>query len=386
MIAVCMVLAIVSVCPATAADHAPLWELDLRPLGYVDATDFIISDYWSTVNEPVFFLDEQTLAITFLVRNNNSGLSTRESSGAPYVTMTSLIDVATGKLRTKKIWASDAYNFKIAGATGSRIVVLDRWGARLYDKSFEQLAEHTFSKDTVDTDGPPSNKRAPRDLNQLHWRLYVSPTGKTAVAVHWGGYSAMVHVLETNRFNVFDEYKQDTYFDGDASDSSFVYDYGDYPNSTELIVCKRPFRSQSVISARLHRCTNPKFVNNDRLLFFSGCSQLRLFDSEGKQVAEKDLGGYDGGRVRPSRAGNRFAISLSKDKPLSFDRGYKSIDPHIVVYDTDSLKPVFELRDERMMKRFWDPLDYALSPDGRLLAVLYRSQLVLYRVDEPGKP
>jgi WD40 repeat protein len=70
------------------------------------------------------------------------------------------------------------------------------------------------------------------------------------------------------------------------------------------------------------------------------------------------------------------------------DRPPKLTDSHLVVYDTARLEPIFVL---------WPPPgpityrgSYALSPDGKLLAVLHDNRIMLYQlmdqVAQHGKP
>jgi len=372
---------------AVTGDPVPLWEFDLDKVGYTqpNGKSWI---YARGLHEPIFFLDSKTLAVTYPVDNSHVGLTTSESPGGRYVFATALLDVGSGEVQKQGTWGNVFDAFAIAPVAGSRLVVLDRLGISLYDKSFRQLARISHERDTVATEGPPRSPQSRKlfpDVNIDYRLLKVSPTGNTFVAVHSGGHAAVVYVLDSTSLDKITEVKQSTMisFSSDASDTIFVFANWalGLPARAQLhlVPFRPPERPSSTIS--LNDCGEPKFVTDHLLLMTGPCSELLLLDDKGQQIAARDLGGYRAANLGPSRDGSRFAVDLFKVKPGSswLDRPPKLVDGRLVVYDTVRLDPIFVLwpRPRSSIKYRGS---YALSPDGNLLAVLRDNRVMLYRV------
>lgn len=382
---------------AATGEPISLWEFDLDKVGYATGSGKN-RGRGSAFDEPLFFLDDKTIAVTYPVVNSRIGLTTMGSPGGKYVFATVLLDVGSGEVRKQGTWGNVLDAFGIAPVSDSRSVVLDRIGIGLYDKSFSRLAQIPHQPDTVATDGPPRSPQSRKlfpDVNHDYRFLKPSLSGNTVVVVHTGGFTAIVHVFDSAKLDQVSEFKQQSAFyeSSDASDTAFVFRRWKSDLPARALLQMVSFRNEANPTSTaddLGGCGEPRFISEHLLLMTGYCSQLLLLNDKAQHVAAKDLDGFWAANPSPSRDGGRFVVDLFKVKASNpwLDRPPKLTDSHLVVYDTARLEPIFVL---------WPPPgpityrgSYALSPDGKLLAVLHDNRIMLYQlmdqVAQHGKP
>jgi hypothetical protein len=376
-----------------AAQDRSLWDQDLNTVGYSRPDDQRNRTYLLAIEHRVVFLDEKTIAITFLSQNDTIGLTTAQQPGAPYVIKSAFVDVASGVIQKTMTWGNATLEFKLAATDAGQFAVMDRSGITLYSETLEQIAHVKHQSDSVATEGPPPNRKMFPDSNNNYWLLEPSSTGKTLVAVHSGGFTAMVRRYSATNLELLSEFKQPSFFSSSASDERFAYTKFDAPGRRIATLYIRPLTGDmsDVHKVDVQNCSAPDFISDELLMVTGTCSYLFLIDTNGRKVAERRLdqtislgplpfrnGQRMASRPVPSRNGQRFAVTefqLAEGSSWR-DIGPSSKDVRIVVYDVAGLTSVFSLPQTRPVS----VLGYALSPDGSLLAVLRDNKLTLYRI------
>ncbi|HEY1924633.1 MAG TPA: hypothetical protein VGG58_05240 [Candidatus Acidoferrum sp.] len=121
------------------------------------------------LRDAVTFVDDQTLAVSFLTRNEHPGMSRRDgAAGGFYLFHTAFLDPATGRVKAET-WGNAGNWNTILGLDGGRIFVQDAEWVHVYSK---ELAEITAKRLTVHGDLLP--------------RFLTSTSGKTLYAFQDG--------------------------------------------------------------------------------------------------------------------------------------------------------------------------------------------------------
>ena len=345
------------------------------------------------------FIDNETLAVTFLARNDSVGLTTPEHPGAPYVVKTALVDVTSGAVQKTSIWGNSGDPFDLVAVEGGRFAVLDRSGITIYSQGLEKVAHVKHQQDDVETEGlPPKPRKTALHVNARF--LESSPTGRTLASIHLGAYVAMVTQYETSHLELLNQFKQDSFMSRTVSDTQFAYTRSPKSGITLYI---RPLTGETadVHKVEVQDCDAPAFINNELLLVTGLCPHFFLIDTNGHVLAEKHLdpqnepktgmlpskGQHVASRPLLSRSGLRFAVLESQLVPGSSwrDTFPSRRDSRLVVYDVAEFAPVFSLSEPKPKHGTVVGGASALSPTGALLVTLRDSKLTLYRIDKPRK-
>jgi len=148
---------------STTAPGSPLLSLDLRSLGYLTPVAERDIRTLGFLDASVAFLDDETLAVSFLVANEHSGPSKRDAPmGSPVLFHTALLNALNGQLYKQRSW----------GNAGNWQVFLPLRNSRFFVQDGDQIA--VYSKDLEEITTARIHL-----TGDLYPRFVVSPSGET---------------------------------------------------------------------------------------------------------------------------------------------------------------------------------------------------------------
>jgi hypothetical protein len=160
---VLILLGLASSNPAWSEDYRPDLILDLHQLGYRELDDRAVLEYESIEN-PLIFVDNHTLAVSLIVPNPTPGTSVRgKRFGGRYLFETIFIDSDTGKLLRTQVWSNSSAGSGLFPAPNGAIVVWHDLELDLYAPEGKLLKTLALE---------------PNDF-PVHYRLSQSPSGNT---------------------------------------------------------------------------------------------------------------------------------------------------------------------------------------------------------------
>src|SRR5258706_15130812 len=126
-------------------DRVPILSLDLRTLGYLPPVAERDLRYYSFVRGAVTFLDDQTLAVSFLKKNEHPGLSRRDGTpGSEVVFHTIFLDPSTGRVRDQRTWGNAANAATLQAFHDGGFLVQDGERVRLHSNGLEESLKRTW--------------------------------------------------------------------------------------------------------------------------------------------------------------------------------------------------------------------------------------------------
>ena len=144
----------------TAAD-TPVLSLDLRSLGYLPPVAERDVRSLGFLDAPVAFLDSQTLAVSFLVANEQPGPSKRDTPmGSPVLFHTLLLDPLDGRVYQRRSWGNSSNWQVFLPLQNSRFFVQDADSIGVYSRNLQEIASARI-----------------RVTGDLYPRFAVSPSG-----------------------------------------------------------------------------------------------------------------------------------------------------------------------------------------------------------------
>jgi hypothetical protein len=357
---------------------APAFSTDLRRFGYAIPTDKRDVRAYSFMKDPVAFLDDGTLAVSFFEKNEHPGLSRRDGTlGGWFLFHTVLLNPVTGDVVGQRNWGNAGYsNSLLPLQNGNFFVQSDEW-LMIYSK---ELHEITRMKVKVSGDILP--------------RFSVSPSGRSlydfmdAYDIQHG-WLTTINLLDTVTLEPKQSKLTPGHADETVSDTQVVYSLANPRNELALFVynvdgSSTPWgpmllKKGDKLAGLLSRsdCKSVSFVDNTVLAVTGDCPLLLLLES-GKTIAllHCPRGYRFGGDVQPSRHHRRFAFVRYQE------RGESSplTDVEVSVYDLEGQKEIFIAKVAPVPKF---KFAFALSPDGSLLAVQADSLLRVWRLASP---
>jgi hypothetical protein len=343
----------------------PKITVDLRPLGYTVPTIERYVRALSFLDNAVAFLDEDTLAVSYFVKNDHPGFSRRDGAPSGHVLFRSaFVDARTGSVSGQRTWSNAGYwNAFLPMENGTFLVQANDW-VSVYSRDLHLLP-----------------RRRLLYAGDLLPRFEVSPSGRTLYAFQdWQppgarSWSTKIALLDPATLELKQAQITPMHSDEAVSDRQVVFRV----NPTQLILesyspesssgtVKTPPRDSDV-GKRLRDsgCTSMAFVSNSVLAIGGACSHLILLGIGGlfSDVLMADSYFKDktvGGDFHSSRDGNRLVFLLYGREDRSKQRTCE-----VDVYDMGERKVVFrsEISPSPRMK-----MATALSPTGSQLAVV----------------
>ncbi len=196
----------------SADERVPVLSADLRTFGYLPPVADRDLRYYNFLRGAVTFLDNQTLAVSFFMKNEHPGLSRRDGTpGSEVVFHTVFLDPSSGRVRNQRTWGNAANASTLqAFHDGSSLIQDGEW-VRLYSN---ELHESLKKKMDVPGDIPP--------------RFTVSPSGRALYEFQEAydakrGWLTRIDVLDpaslvSKQFKVTPGHRDDT-----VSDTQVVY-------------------------------------------------------------------------------------------------------------------------------------------------------------------
>jgi hypothetical protein len=344
-----------------AQDVAPkaTVTIDLRQFGYLHPV--AERDEWSyaLLSDPLLFLDSDHLAASFLVANPKPGLSQRENPfGSPVLFHTANIDLNTGKPVWTRSWGNDSTSEALLPLGGGKLLVQSGYVLSVLGNDLAPLVSRRLEY-AGDTLAQP----------------FVSTTGRTLYLVQPTHPESAIAILDPDQLRVLKEYAVPRVVTFSASDEFIAY------SIEEGYFGKMSMRIQSLegggpqLPFRHGDCYgySPTFLSSNTLVVTGGCSNFTFIDLGKQEMWQQKLPKASGTEVRTARNANRFAFELVEhhmDQP--------STPLEVDVFDLDKRKTLFTLKVSKAGQRF----SFALSPDGKRLAVLQSPMVSVYTLPE----
>jgi len=353
----------------------PILSLDLSSLGYVwpaAERDVHVYDF---LRYAVAFVDEQTLGVSFMKRNEHPGMSRRDgTAGSMFLFHTVLLNPITGQINGQRSWGNAGnWNTFLPLGDGQFFVQDDEW-IRLCTKDFREIAAKRVA---VHGDLLP--------------RFLASPSGRTLYEFHDGydhrhGWFTMIETLDPSTLAADDTAMVTSlHSDETVSDTELVYSFPRFKDVLRLFAYKRndaaPAKPTLVLEkdsptantvAKSH-CQSATLINDSVLAITGACSKVILLRGREEYDEVEFLEYRVGGEVRPSSDGQRLAFArFPKEDPPS-----KITRLELCVYDLNSRRLVFTESVSPLPQR---KFAFALSADGSLLAAQSDNLLRVWRL------
>ncbi len=337
----------------------PITTIDLRQFGYLHPV--AERDEWSyaLLSDPLLFLDSEHLAASFLVANPKPGLSRRENPvGSPVLFHTANIDLNTGKAVWARSWGNDS--------TSEALLPLD---------DGKLLVQSSYVLSVLGSDLKPLVSRRLEYAGDTLAQPFVSTTGRTLYLVQPTNPESTIAVLDPDQLRILKEYSVPKVVTFSASDHYIAYSieegyFGSMSMRIQALDGEGPHLSFAHGNCYGY---SPTFLSSTTLVVSGGCLNFTFIDLSTKEMWQQKLPKASGTELRTARQANRFAFELVEhhaDRP--------STPLEVDVFDMDKRKTIFSLKVNQVGQRF----SFALSPDGKRLAVLQSPIVSVYAVPE----
>ena len=345
--------------PSTEIEPKPSAEIDLRQFGYLHPV--AERDEWSyaLLADPLLFLDSDHLVASFLVANPQPGLSRRESPfGSPVLFHSANIDLNTGKAVWTRSWGNDSTSESLLLLDGKRLVVQSSYVISILGEDLQPVVSRKLEY-AGDTLAQP----------------FTSPTGRTLYLVQPTNPESTIALIDPDHLRVLKQYDVPKVVTFSGSDEYIAYAVEEgYFGSLSLRIQALNGEGPQLRFAR-GNCYgySPTFLSTATLIVSGGCSNFTFVDLRTREMWQQKLPKASGTELRAARNANRFAYELvdhHEDRP--------STPLEVDVFDLDKRKTVFTLKVNKVGQRF----SFAISPDGKKLAVLQSPVVSVYTLPE----
>jgi hypothetical protein len=358
--------------PSQTAKASPLWQLDLRPFGFVRP-----KDDWYATNARIVFISAETVVPAWF--SPNSPTVAVPSAGtrfqAPPQRLEALfLDAATGKVRNKKEWPTGSRRGDIIPAGAGRFIVTTADdGSTLYSPTFDPLLRfETGSTLSVSPDGKTI--------------LVKEKSGPPPYTFRWIDLGSL-QVLRTWEWKGPEDINLPGGKIGPICDDVMMLPF---PREGFLIRnLDGPW--QLVRIWRWRWFPQFQFVSRELLavwyrgLEYNGESYFSLIRTDGAVLLDREFSTQFLRRPAISADGRRIALPILKAHGGSafFDIGEKYSLSRIQVYDVPSRKWICTLSAKDAATKRLGGL--GISPDGSLLALLSQDGVLrMFKIPAPS--
>jgi hypothetical protein len=355
--------------PVSVQPEQFAWTSDLHALGLAPGKDtlHVLAEY--SMYGALFFLDDSTLAATFVTRENMPGLQRRSdvNHATPFKLHSILFDAASGRIIKKLEWGTLSPDIGIAGRSDGNILIV----------SYDRLLVVSRDDDTIADIAMP----APPIEDSTLQRYRISPSGKTVVmqyGVHGEKECITVHT-DTGELK---REKCEFTPDSAISDNQVVVTRYETKGGRTPEVWIRNFDQDfHLLCHAVTGCGSSSFVNNDMLLMFHR-GEIHLLRTTGETVVRQTIDTFAGfglffpHPIRSSGNGQRFGV-LEAVIPITGPINLMDAIPgSLQIYDVAERQWVFALQNTNaLMKR---DLSFVLSPKGIMLATVIDGVVRVY--------
>lgn len=318
----------------------------------------------------VVFLDKERLLVYEVeveVSVEPGKFSSRQSPdiSSPYKLRASIFDVVSGRKTASLEWSTRLHGASVH-ATSAGILVQTGEILRLYSKDLVKLEEATLPN--PDGDDPVVI-------------ITSSATGETILANRINGRSSRLDVLDGGTLKLRQAWTQSpplrhlyTISDTELAAADFNQEHmllTDFGTHKWKDVAGKPTLTDVFL---------PTLVTDTTLV--NSCKRLSYMTTGGELIFQDAFGKYESLEEKTAVAqnGTAIAVCLNRRKGSDFwdtGSGLQIIAMHVLVYDLMLKKRVFTFELAPLPRA---DLDYALSPDGSRLAVLYDRRLTVCSV------
>ena len=344
---------------AIATEPQPAVTIDLRQFGYLHPV--VERDEWSyaLLADPLLFLDSDHLAASFLVANPKPGLSRRDNPfGSPVLFHTANFDLKTGQPAWARSWGNDSTSESLLPLDGKRLLVQSSYVISILGDDLEPVISRKLEY-AGDTLAQP----------------FTSPTGRTLFLVQPTNPASAIALIDPDQLRVLKQYDVPKVVTFSGSDEYIAYavEQGYFGSLSLRIQALDGEGPQLRFAHGSCYGYSPTFLSTATLVVSGGCPNFTFIDLDKKEMWQQKLPKASGTELRAARNANRFAYELvehHEDRP--------STPLEVDVFDLDKRKTVFTLKVDKPGQRF----SFALSPDGKKLAVLQSPIVSVYTLPE----
>lgn len=353
---------------------APEWYARLRAVIPGEPLGLIVGQGHETRLKPrisLWFLDNNTIVVTFITREGEPKLSTRESSDTSVALRLRavLFDAENGHVANSVAWPTETRFASIVAVHDGKFVVQTGAMLTLYSPKFDVLKTLRL---------PP--------LQGLGWVAIPSPTGRSILLTPAGIPTSVVPWLwvDTDELQVTRSWQGNMSGYVGISDNRIAMTACVWVHDCEPMVEVRGLTTdwKPVASASRHNMPHPQFVDNDTVFLLGRPTELVRADGEIVFTDDAPLEGCWWGAVVVS-ATQRVVTPSCKLKGAirSLDFGGHDVLQQLILYDVPFRGPsyVLDLKGPTMK----DLTTLAISPDGARLAILNIQTLILELIELP---
>jgi hypothetical protein len=368
--------------------QAPLWQLDVRALGYTLQRVDRERESPSDQGKRLCFPDEQQVIVAFVAPRPANALAEwgpahrgEPSPALPFRLQALFVDTATGKVRDTRKWPTASKWAWITWAPGGKFVVVTPERLTLYSRAIQELSHLDL----------PISLDAIKDS----WRLLPSASGKYMVLeyeprsdkgnpLEWRGVHLRRQWIEAENLRVLREWTLEGVSAGStmrvSDDGTALVDY-------KIGEPDGPFRRLCYPSQSQPYCGRLSLLANGTVLSLSFPGRVEwmsLIGTNGDLLFEQNfLPGEVYRWWATSADGHRLALALDRGKGGS---AALDIAPHyslsrVIVYDLSARRWIYALDGKKQGLKSISGL--ALSPSGSQLALINQDGILqVYRLPE----
>lgn len=345
----------------SAAISVPLWDSQLY---LTDEAQVPKQQRLGAFKSGVVFENDNIVLAYSVTRNASPALSQRGSrlSSDPYLLRLVLYDAKSGKMIGGGELPTLPRQTELLVTNSGKLLIRTGNIIGVYDSALRQLA----------------NKQLDKSNEYEHFGLSLSPSGKVVWLRHDSGYHSSFQALDA------DSLVEKATCNGDQLDRSFSgsdtwITAPTFPDENRLLLSncrgkwKLLFATNGVANAG-----NPVFVSNDTILVSSKHKFLLLRTDGSTSLLDNQPASMSvENKITVARSSTLAAVSLAHFSGGLFDGQLRRKKTSIIVYNVQARIPVSSLR---ILPDPQFAYDFALSPDGSMLAVMTDSHLRVYRL------
>jgi hypothetical protein len=348
--------------------------MDLKTVGYAWPTAERELRAYDFLRDAVAFIDDTTLAVSFLALNAHPGPSNRNGmAGGKFLFHTVFVNPKTGQVLAERSWGNAGNWNTILPLADGRFFVQDGEWIHIYRKDFEEV-----SKKRMEVTG------------DILPRFLASASGRSLYEFRDGydrqtGWVTRLDALDPETLEWSDSTVTPMQTDETVSDDRVVYSSPKFKDQLRLFVYRtkgaaqphdplllKPETLAARVAAKSH-CQSATLIEAETLAITGDCSKILLLKGDDEFDEIEFLDERIGGEVRASRDGRKIAFVRYPKK----DSARKISRVELCVYDLRAKK--LELVEDVKPLPRWK-LGFALSADGSRVAVVSDDALEIWSV------
>lgn len=394
--------------------EAPAWQVDLRSLGIARVQGGKEVPHSGRASQSIFFSTHHTLVVTFHTREIPATAPDHAGRSGPWPSRLQalFLDANNGQVRTTREWFLPTGEGSIIPTAHGKLVLITPDHIVLYSSELEPLKELCLPPPGLQNASLDEVRHSPRGKSILLVYRSTDDLDQTRGPVGRGRYDFVS--IDAGTLSVVRTWKENGWentWQGPEPINSLggnvdeISDDGILRHLGGAIILRKFDESWRLACYLRPYCGRARFVDNQTLMLrFRQTpgpwreNSIGLLGTDGRLQFAQQLGYKENDRLGPiavSADGHRFAILLYRLEGEIDFADYHIRSPHttlqsILVYDIPSRHWLFGLEANKKMSRyepapggFFELPEYALSPDGSLMAILADDSVQVYRLPPP---